>query len=199
MVTSFVCRQAVSAIINTQANVHTKLQISLPLGVLAFPAMSISASLMGKLKIKTCITMAFILMIPSTIMLAFADRKSHYWSLCFPALVIGTIGNCMLFIVTNVGIFKYTPPSMAGTVGALLNSSFQLGSALGLAVVTTIETSVESHHGGPSAFNGRAAAFWFVLGIVVVEFAAMIVFMRNDAPEIKAETEEGAVRRFLPA
>lgn len=52
---------------------------------------------------------------------------------------------------------------MAGTVGAIFNGALQLGSAVGLSVVTSIQTSVEKKHGGPTSYSGRAAVFWFVL------------------------------------
>ena len=65
---------------------------------------------------------------------------------------------------------------MAGTVGAIFNSALQCGSAVGLAAITSIETSVEATHGGPQEYAGRAAAFWFLLGIVVLEFISISIF-----------------------
>jgi hypothetical protein len=65
---------------------------------------------------------------------------------------------------------------MAGTVGAIFNSALQSGSAIGLAAAGSIETSVEATHGGPVEYAGRAAAFWFVLGIVALEFIAVSIF-----------------------
>jgi len=72
---------------------------------------------------------------------------------------------------------------MSGTVGAMLNSALQLGSALGLALVISIETNIEKHiPGGASNYKGRSDAFWFVLAVVVVQFGAAMVFIKNDAP-----------------
>ena len=66
---------------------------------------------------------------------------------------------------------------MAGTVGAIFNGALQLGSAIGISAVGSIEASVNRTHGRAS-YAGRAAAFWFLLGIVGVEFVAMLVFYR---------------------
>ena len=55
---------------------------------------------------------------------------------------------------------------MAGTVGAIFNGALQLGSAVGIAAVSSIEQSVEAKNGDPSGYAGRAAAFWFLLGII---------------------------------
>jgi hypothetical protein len=65
---------------------------------------------------------------------------------------------------------------MAGTVGAIFNSALQSGSAIGLAAASSIETSVEATHGGSHKYAGRAAAFWFLFGIVVLEFIAVSIF-----------------------
>ena len=67
---------------------------------------------------------------------------------------------------------------MAGTIGAIFNGALQLGSALGISIVGSIEVSVEATHGGPTSYAGRAAAFWFLLGVVGVELVSMLVFYR---------------------
>lgn len=68
---------------------------------------------------------------------------------------------------------------MAGIVGAIFNGALQLGSAIGLAAVTSIETSVEEVHGGFYEYRGRAAVFWFLLCISAVETIGVLVFYRN--------------------
>ena len=70
---------------------------------------------------------------------------------------------------------------MAGTVGAMFNCALQLGSAIGLAAVTSIETSVEADNGGFGAYHGRAAVFWFLVGVIFVQGIAVIVFYRRGA------------------
>ena len=68
---------------------------------------------------------------------------------------------------------------MAGTVGAMFNGALQFGSAIGLAAFSAIETSVEATDGDPQSYHGSAAAFWFVLGIVLVEILSMSYFYRR--------------------
>ena len=69
---------------------------------------------------------------------------------------------------------------MAGTVGAIFNGALQLGSAVGISAVGSIKSSVEDTHGGPTSYAGCAAAYWFLLGIVGVEFVGLLVFYRID-------------------
>jgi hypothetical protein len=70
---------------------------------------------------------------------------------------------------------------MAGTVGAIFNGALQLGSAVGIAAVSSIETSIEERNGNPSGYTGRAAGYWFLLGLVGLEVVALLVFYRVEA------------------
>ena len=63
----------------------------------------------------------------------------------------------------------------------MFNCALQLGSAIGLAAVTSIETSVEADNGGFGAYHGRAAVFWFLVGVIFVQGIAVIVFYRRGA------------------
>jgi hypothetical protein len=81
---------------------------------------------------------------------------------------------------------------MAGVVGAMLNSSQQLGCAAGLAIATSILTTVDAEHGGPDVFTGRAASFWFMLALVVVIAVPVALFMSNNinTPDPMEEVKE---------
>lgn len=74
---------------------------------------------------------------------------------------------------------------MAGTVGAIFNSALQLGSAVGSAAVTSIQTSIAAKpgQGGADGYQGRAAAFWFLFAVIVVEAIAVLVFYQPQRTE----------------
>lgn len=42
--------------------------------------------------------------------------------------------------------------------------------------MSAIETSVEATHGGSQNYAGRAATFWFVLGVVALQFISISIF-----------------------
>ena len=81
---------------------------------------------------------------------------------------------------------------MAGTVGAIFKSALQLGSAVGSAVITSIQTSVQDKDGpdGALKYKGRAAAFWFVLAVVCVELIALIVFYDPKIGALRDEDKD---------
>jgi len=162
----------------------------IPIGVFAF-AMSFSGGLSRLTSPKWVLLFAQSLVIIATLLLHWGGSPSHYWPFVFPAFVLGACGSMLCYTHAYIAIFRTTPSSMAGTVGAIFNSALQLGSAVGLAIDTSIETSIEQKHGGPSSYTGRAAVLWFVLAFVCVEAISLLVFYRVEA-EKKPESEEGA-------
>lgn len=69
---------------------------------------------------------------------------------------------------------------MAGTVGALFNGGLQLGSAVGLAIATSIQSSVSLQHGDINSFTGRAAAYWFIFAAAGIGAVGIAVWYRLD-------------------
>ncbi|KIK81637.1 hypothetical protein PAXRUDRAFT_748221 [Paxillus rubicundulus Ve08.2h10] len=145
----------------------------LPIGVMAFAA-SFTGSLSRVISPKWLILTGLSLLVAATTLLAFGGgHPGQYWPFVFPAFVLGSTGAMLTFTHTNIAIFQAAPASMAGTVGAILNGALQFGSAIGLAAAGSIETSVEATHGSREKYNGRAAACWFLLGIVLLEIISV--------------------------
>ncbi|KAH9927592.1 major facilitator superfamily domain-containing protein [Fomitopsis serialis] len=115
----------------------------------------------------------------ATILLAFADGPEKYWSFIFPAFILGSGGASLTYTHTNIAIFRTSPSSMAGTVGAIFNGALQLGSAVGIAAVDSLEDSIQLSEPN-TPYAGQRAAFWLLLGVVVAELVAMAVFYRTD-------------------
>ncbi|KAG2354680.1 major facilitator superfamily domain-containing protein [Suillus spraguei] len=133
--------------------------IMLPLGIVAFAA-SCTGSLSRIYSPKWIILTGLSLCMVATLLLALGGGKpENYWPFVFPAFVLGSAGVMVAFSHTNIAIFQAAPSSMSGTVGAMFNGALQFGSAIGLAAITSIETSVEATHGGSHEYAGRAASF----------------------------------------
>ena len=124
------------------------------------------------------------MLVAATVLLAFADGPDKYWPFVFPAFVLGSGGAMLTYTHTNIAIFRTSPSSMAGTVGAIFNGALQLGSAVGIAAVDSLQASVQAEQ-PDTPYAGQRAAFWFLLGVVGIEVVAMVVFYRTgcEVPE----------------
>jgi EmrB/QacA subfamily drug resistance transporter len=65
----------------------------------------------------------------------------HYWTDLFPGLVIMAFGLGGVFVGVQTASQAGVPPRLAGLASALINASFQVGAALGLAIFIAVATS----------------------------------------------------------
>lgn len=82
-------------------------------------------------------------------------------------------------------------------MGAIFNGALEFGSAIGLAAFNSIQTSVEATQGGTQAYSGRAAAFWFLLGLVLIEILSLLYFYQrktDDGPQPNEHSKNYAAR-----
>jgi len=144
---------------------------------------------------KLVMLMGMILATAGCILLPFADSKEKYWRFAFPGLFLGTAGVSMVFTISNIAIFKVTPPSIAGTVGAIYNCVLNLGCATGAAIIISIQTSIDNDNGSTTTFKGRAAGFWFLFAFTCILTFFVAIFMTNkemdtvDAPNANSKNE----------
>ncbi|THH14444.1 hypothetical protein EW146_g5879 [Bondarzewia mesenterica] len=170
------------------AAVHT-----IPSSVVAF-ALNFTGPLQHVISPKWLIISGQLLMALAGILGTFADGANKYWRFDFLVFVFGSAGAQLIFTHDNVAIFRTTPPHMAGIVGAIFNGGLQLGSAVGLAVATSIQSSVSQKHGSPNDYSGRAAAYWFIFAAAIVSAIAMLFFYHTDqdtAPPSAGNTVTG--------
>ncbi|KAJ7581366.1 MFS general substrate transporter [Mycena floridula] len=152
----------------------------LPIGLMAIPIFIMSDIFQKKYPLKWVLMTGLVLAMLASAMLPFADSKEKYWRLTFPGLLLGTAGIALTFTTSSIAIFKVTPPEVAGTVGAVFNCVLNLGSATGLAIITSIQTTVEQQHGGPTSFSGRSAGFWFLFAVVTSMAISVLFVMENN-------------------
>lgn len=91
-----------------------------------------------------------------------------------PPEIAGTIGEYRRFIIERRNL--YSP--IYRHVGAVFNSAFQLGNALELAIVTSIQTSIAKKYSDPEDYAPTAAGFWFLVALIAVMGISVAIFMK---------------------
>ncbi|KAG6879058.1 hypothetical protein C0992_005492 [Termitomyces sp. T32_za158] len=170
----------------------------LPLGLLGFPMNLLSSLLQQKFPLKWVIFFGQFVAIAGSLLLPFGDSPQHYWRFVFPGFCLGTSGITIAFTTVNIAIFAATPPEKAGVVGSIFNCFLQLGCAAGTAIITSIQTSVDASHGGPTVWTGRAAGLWFLFGLLAIETLCIMVFMHNTMPPTGHTSQEKEKRADMP-
>lgn len=151
----------------------------LPVALGIFPAAAIATPMQAKMRIKWVLLIGLGLCAAGTAFLPFADSPDKFWKIAFPGFILGTAGAGLTYLTLNIAVLAVTPPEVSGIVQALLTSVSQTGGALGVAIVTSIQTSVEKTHGGPMSFSGRAAGMWFLFAFTSAIFVITAVFMKD--------------------
>ena len=97
------------------------------------------------------------------------------------------------FSSRSIAILSATPPAASGVAAAVYNCALQTGSATGVAIVTSIQTSVQISHGGPLGFQGRAAGLWFIVAFVGVMGLAFLCAYKDVEVNAEAGTSASVV------
>ena len=108
----------------------------------------------------------------------------------FPTFVLAGLGFALAFGPLNIAATNGVAPEEQGLAGGLLNTSFQFGGALVLAIVTAVNNANIGRGGGQQALlDGFHAALFVSLAVALVGLVAML---QRRAVVVPAVAEEVA-------
>ncbi len=109
-----------------------------------------------------------------------------YWSLVFLGGIIGSAGMMTVFTGVNVGIMTSVPAEMSGVAGAVLQVSFQVGSAVALSIQAGLFTVNE---GWIYNFKNVQASWYFQLGWGIVWLILFLIFYRPGKKAVSSDVD----------
>jgi MFS family permease len=108
---------------------------------------------------------------------------SPYWTAMFPTFVLAGLAFALAYGPLNIAATNGIAPEEQGLAGGLVNTSFQFGGALVLAVVTAVNGAATGDDGSPQALlDGFHAAFVVPLLVALLGIAATAIHVRRPAP-----------------
>ncbi|KAG6819115.1 hypothetical protein H0H93_015312, partial [Arthromyces matolae] len=135
-----------------------------------------------------------LLILGGGVLFAYAKSTDKYWPIAFPALIIAAAGISSGFVSANIAMLRaplFKPNinllETTSLVGAIFNANLQIGSSLGLAIVTAITTHVNNNN--PSDFEGYRAGWWFVVALAAFEAILALVFLRGTKSPYASEKQ----------
>jgi EmrB/QacA subfamily drug resistance transporter len=123
----------------------------------------------------------------------------HYWPDLLPGYLIFAAGLALTFIPVSIAAFIGVAPNEAGLASGLLNTSQQIGGAIGVAVCTTIFTTqakdlLKTGHSPAQAFtSGYSHAFWALVILALAGAVTAFVVLRGVEPQDATEGEAAGV------
>ncbi|MET3922441.1 MFS transporter [Arthrobacter sp. UYEF20] len=124
--------------------------------------------------------------------LSFARVDGNFWVDVLPASLLAALGMSLAFIPTLGTAISSAPPQEGGLASGLVNTSYQVGSALGLAAMTAIAAANGATESGnlPALTTGFSSAFIgaAVIALAGALLAAITLHAPTRAPVIEKET-----------
>jgi EmrB/QacA subfamily drug resistance transporter len=150
-------------------------------------ASNLAQPVVARLGIRGTLMMGLSLATVSVGLLTQVPVDGHYFWDLFPAFVLGGTGLGFSFVPVTIASLAGVERADAGVASGLVNTSRQIGGAIGLAAISTIAASAAASyaeaHGvsvaSPSAtVSGFQTAFYVLGGLLVAAFAVAAVFLR---------------------
>jgi EmrB/QacA subfamily drug resistance transporter len=105
-----------------------------------------------------------------------------------PGFLLAGFGLGFSFIPVTIAALEGITDAQAGLASGLINTSQQIGGALGVALLTTVLTNYTIDHAGPAAgpevfTDGLSRAFLVGAGLALVAFVANLLLVRAAVPQ----------------
>jgi EmrB/QacA subfamily drug resistance transporter len=182
--------------------------IAFTLTIIAFSG--VSQALATRIGIRKVLPVGMALAAAGLILEAQLPVHGHYFWDLFPAFIVGGIGLALAFVPMSIGALSGVRPADAGVASGLVNTSQQIGGAIGVAVATTVATTFTAHyvdgHAGATALSpaalthGFEIAYYVLAALAVLAALVAAVFVESE-PAAAAEPAEadGATGQLVPA
>jgi MFS family permease len=161
----------------------------LAVALTAVVASGISQALVTKLGVR--VVLAIGLSVLTAGLLYFTQISVHgsYWADLFPGFILVGIGLGFSFVPVSIAALAGVEPNLAGLASGLINTSQQIGGALGVAILVTVANNrfTDLVAGGTAPLTAQtesyATAFFVGAGLAAISLVATFVLLRSDELE----------------
>jgi EmrB/QacA subfamily drug resistance transporter len=150
--------------------------IALTLTIIAFSG--VAQALATRIGVRSVLTAGLTLSAVGLVLYAQLPVDGHYFWDLFPAFLVSGVGLALAFVPMSIGALTGVREADAGVASGLINTSQQIGGAIGVAVATTLATTFTNHyvnaHPGTSYFAGGALTHGFRISFYVLAAIALV-------------------------
>jgi EmrB/QacA subfamily drug resistance transporter len=144
--------------------------IGLTLTIVVFSA--VAQALVTRIGVRRVLPAGLGLTTVALVLFAQLPVDGSYFADLFPAFMISGLGLALAFVPMSIGALTGVTESDAGIASGLINTTQQIGGAVGVALATTVATTFTTHyvdaHAGTNAFSGSALTHGFQIAFYVL-------------------------------
>jgi EmrB/QacA subfamily drug resistance transporter len=162
---------------------------------------NVAQVIVGRFGVRPTLTAGLLLSAISVAWLTQLPVDGHYFWDLFPAFVLGGAGMGLSFVPVTIASLTGVERSDAGVASGLINTSRQIGGAIGIASVSAVAASSTSNYvhahsvaatSGVALDHGFQTALYALTGLLLVGALIAVTFVRSaPAPRTQAVPVEG--------
>ncbi|MCI4063942.1 MFS transporter [Micromonospora sp. R77] len=145
---------------------------------------AVTGRLIARFGTRPLIVVGLVVLAAGLGLLASADPDGSFAVDVLPGSLVAAVGMSLVFIPATMAAIGAVAPEMGGLASGIVNTTYQVGSALGLAAMTAVATSRGADRlGDPGALTeGFSAAFVGAAVVALVGAVLAAVTLRRPAP-----------------
>ena len=158
----------------------------LAVALTAVLASGVAQALVTRVGVKPILTIGLASILAGLIWFTQITVDGSYMANLFGGFILVGVGLGFSFVPVSIAALAGVPPAEAGLASGLINTSQQIGGALGVAILTTVSTTrtenlLESGTPQPEALtDGFSLAFWVAAGFAVAAILATLFTLRRS-------------------
>jgi EmrB/QacA subfamily drug resistance transporter len=159
-------------------------------------ASGISQALVSRVGVRPILAIGLGLLAGGLVYFTYVSVGGSYFADLFPGFLLIGVGLGFSFVPVSIAALAGVTDRDAGLASGLINTSQQIGGALGLAILTTVSTTRTNRllEGGTSRLEalteGFSLAFWVAMGVAVAALVTTLLVLRRE--ELAAPAEPAA-------
>jgi EmrB/QacA subfamily drug resistance transporter len=155
--------------------------VTMTLAIVVFS--NVGQGLVGRFGVRPVLTTGLLLDAVALALLTRLPVDGHYFANLFPAFLIGGLGMSMTFVPMTIAGLSGVSGRDAGIASGLINTTRQIGGAVGLAAVSSIVASYAGHGtltasaATSDLVHGYKVGFEVLAGVTLVAVATALLFI----------------------
>jgi EmrB/QacA subfamily drug resistance transporter len=139
----------------------------------------LSGKLIGRFGIKTNVVVGLVAMGGALLLFTQLPANGDFFANVLPASLLAALGMALAYIPVTMAAMSGARPEETGLASGLVNTTYQVGSAVGLAAMVALAAAAGPHGSAEGLLSGFHAAFSGAAWVAFAAAAQALLFLRG--------------------